>query len=80
MACMCGDLYCGSCGPAQGNSRCSVCGVWRADGGCADPKACRAKANDMDREMYLEAARLEVDGAAYNGSKPPEWAVKALDQ
>lgn len=25
-------------------------------------------------------AQLEVDGAAYTGTKPPEWAVKALAQ
>lgn len=28
---MCGDLYCPSCGPAQGNWRCSYCGVWQFD-------------------------------------------------
>lgn len=58
MACMCGDLYCGSCGPAQGNCVCSGCGVWSIDGGCADPEACAkiiAEINqaeaDYDREM-----------------------------
>lgn len=44
MACMCGDPYCGSCGPAQGNTRCYYCGAWEADGGCADPAACEAQA------------------------------------
>jgi hypothetical protein len=29
--CLCGDLYCGSCGPAQGNSRCFGCGEWTLD-------------------------------------------------
>jgi hypothetical protein len=33
MPCMCGDLYCGSCGPAQGNVRCSVCGEWAEEHG-----------------------------------------------
>jgi hypothetical protein len=33
MTCMCGDTHCGSCGPAQGNSRCPICSSW-ADDGC----------------------------------------------
>lgn len=33
MACMCGDTYCWSCGPAQGNSKCR-----EADGGCDKTK------------------------------------------
>jgi hypothetical protein len=33
MPCMCGDTHCWSCGPAQGNFKCAVCGVW-ADDGC----------------------------------------------
>lgn len=32
MACMCGDLCCGSCGPAQGNWRCIICGQWASEG------------------------------------------------
>lgn len=32
MACMCGDLCCPSCGPAQGNSRCPICGAWASEG------------------------------------------------
>ena len=34
MPCMCGDPYCPSCGPAQGNYHCPICGKWSADGGC----------------------------------------------
>lgn len=33
MPCMCGDLQCWSCGPAQGNWKCPVCNEW-ADNGC----------------------------------------------
>lgn len=29
--CLCGDLYCPSCGPAQGNYKCDECGTWQAD-------------------------------------------------
>ncbi len=42
--CMCGDIYCYSCGPAQGNYRCPVCGKWTADGGCDDPEECETVA------------------------------------
>ena len=42
MSCMCGDHYCWSCGPAQGNSKCPNCGNWTADGGCTDPETCAA--------------------------------------
>lgn len=31
--CMCGDLQCPSCGPAQGNWKCPLCGTW-VDEGC----------------------------------------------
>jgi hypothetical protein len=34
MPCMCGDTHCPSCGPAQGNSQCPLCGAW-LDDGCA---------------------------------------------
>jgi hypothetical protein len=29
--CMCGDICCPSCGPAQGNSRCPLCNAWASD-------------------------------------------------
>jgi hypothetical protein len=31
MACMCGDTQCWSCGPAQGNWKCPICGLWADD-------------------------------------------------
>lgn len=31
--CMCGDIQCPSCGPAQGNWQCPICRAW-ADDGC----------------------------------------------
>jgi len=31
MPCMCGDTYCWSCGPAQGNYQCDNCGNWLFD-------------------------------------------------
>lgn len=38
--CLCGDLECGSCGPAQGNTRCPICKKWVSEGGCDDPERC----------------------------------------
>lgn len=32
MPCMCGDICCPSCGPAQGNWRCPVCREWASEG------------------------------------------------
>lgn len=32
MSCMCGDICCPSCGPAQGNFKCPICRVWASDG------------------------------------------------
>jgi hypothetical protein len=31
MPCMCGDTHCSSCGPAQGNWKCIICGSWADD-------------------------------------------------
>lgn len=31
MSCMCGDYCCPSCGTAQGNWRCELCGSWASD-------------------------------------------------
>ncbi len=31
MSCMCGDIQCPSCGPAQGNSQCPICNAWMDD-------------------------------------------------
>jgi len=31
MPCMCGDICCWSCGPAQGNWRCDICREWASE-------------------------------------------------
>jgi len=51
--CMCGDLYCSSCGPAQGNSKCEHCGKWADEGGCDDPEKC-AEADKLWCEAYAK--------------------------
>lgn len=59
--CYCGDLYCFSCGPAQGNYRCCICRKWTLDGGCVDSESCNkqlevlAKAEREFDETYHEA-------------------------
>lgn len=32
MPCMCGDICCSSCGPAQGNWKCPICREWASEG------------------------------------------------
>ncbi len=53
--CMCGDPCCPSCGPAQGNSQCPVCGAW-ADDGCEDPQRCK---NMRLKDEADELSRIE---------------------
>jgi len=57
MSCICGDLYCWFCGPAQGNFKCPNCGKWSEDGGCEDPATCEM-ANKATNDMAdaIEAA------------------------
>lgn len=55
MACMCGDIYCNSCGPAQGNYKCRQCGKWSDEGGCDDPEKCDA----------LETQAIEAEARAF---------------
>lgn len=65
--CMCGDTYCWSCGPAQGNSRCEICGNWSADGGCVNPAECEAKYLELDKfwaKMEAEAEAAEASWKA----------------
>lgn len=58
--CMCGDLCCSSCGPAQGNFKCGACGRWSSEG-CDDPKKCaiieaQIVAAEIDLEIELQKA------------------------
>ena len=62
MPCMCGDTYCWSCGPAQGNYKCPACGRWTFDGGCIDPEKCNILVNKI----------LEAENAFLEKFKCPE--------
>jgi len=63
MACMCGDTYCWSCGPAQGNSKCNICGKW----GSAE---CEAKGREEDRLDHLDQLYAEQE---------TEWAATHIN-
>jgi hypothetical protein len=52
MACMCGDICCPSCGPAQGNSRCEICRSWASDG---------CEHFDEETGEYKEEFKVEVE-------------------
>jgi hypothetical protein len=59
MPCLCGDLYCHSCGSAQGNFKCANCGAWSADGGCADPETCNKALSDSAEAEALYYQEME---------------------
>ena len=50
MSCLCGDYCCPSCGTAQGNWRCELCGAWASD-------ACQhiSKRTGQYKRQYLRA-------------------------
>ncbi len=53
MSCLCGDLQCYSCGPAQGNYRCPACNVWADEGcECSDEQIALASARNDDHEPF----------------------------
>jgi hypothetical protein len=60
--CLCGDIQCPSCGPAQGNWKCCLCGSW-ADEECIhiNPRTGRYKKRYMKavNEHYKAEAEYE---------------------
>ena len=58
--CMCGDLECWSCGPAQGNFHCPVCGKW-ATSGCEHLVEETGELKPEFRAQAEENARLEYE-------------------
>ena len=60
--CMCGDFYCRSCGPAQGNCLCPNCGRWSSDGGCESPEECERLA-DLDEQAMADSIAWEIEHA-----------------
>jgi hypothetical protein len=72
MQCICGDIYCHSCGPAQGNYHCSNCGKWTDEGGCEDVNFCNAKMQEYEEEMY-KAWKQEQEFHIAQGAKERWW-------
>jgi hypothetical protein len=57
--CMCGDLCCPFCGPAQGNWRCPICGTWASE-------VCEhiSEDGDLKQEFHEQARKLEEERRA----------------
>jgi len=68
--CMCGDLFCGSCGPAQGNTRCDECGRWAADGGCEDEAKCAAASAVHNEAEWQQMQDIERAAREYFTEHP----------
>lgn len=60
--CTCGDIYCPSCGSAQGNFQCQHCGAWSIDGGCENPQKC-INADNQYAQCMAEDYQWELDNA-----------------
>ena len=72
MPCMCGDTHCWSCGPAQGNNHCEICGMWDDDGGCDFPAVCLEYsriADEIEAAMYKEMNEYEEKWEKENSCK-----------
>ena len=69
MACMCGDTHCSSCGPAQGNWKCVLCGAWADD--CCEHI-------DEETGQYKEEFKQQVEAAhaAEAEAIAAEWAER----
>ena len=70
MPCMCGDTHCPSCGPAQGNYRCPICGAWADD--CCD---------HFDEDGHLKPEfHAEAEERARQEALAEEAMVKDLEE
>lgn len=86
--CLCGDIECPSCGPAQGNTRCPICRAW-ATSGCdhldADGNVLPAHQAEAERLLAEEAAAWNAEAeehAAWRDQPAPTPAefVRLLRQ
>lgn len=64
---LCGDTHCPSCGPAQGNWQCPICGSWADDtcehigeDGNIKPEF-QAKAEEIVRSIQKHEEQLAVE-------------------
>ena len=70
MPCMCGDTHCPSCGPAQGNSKCPLCGAWMDD--CCEHFD--EETGDLKPEFVAEADAKAKAEAEYKAKMVEQWA------
>jgi hypothetical protein len=70
MPCMCGDLYCYSCGPAQGNFQCGHCGKWSLD----------INLGWIKRQWYKLTGRLECGCVIKKIRAEEEQLAKELEE
>lgn len=61
MSCMCGDICCSSCGPAQGNWKCPICNEWASEGCAHIGEDGNIKAEFIDEAAKIEQAQIEAD-------------------
>ena len=56
--CICGDMQCWSCGQAQGNNKCFICGRWDDEGGCKRPELCREEMIALEKQDQEQEEEL----------------------
>ena len=83
MSCLCGDTQCWSCGPAQGNEKCSACGEW------SDDHACHVESFEVEMQdrtggpweydaSYLTRADAEAEVARWIGEGSPVDEIRIV--
>lgn len=70
MPCMCGDIQCPSCGPAQGNWRCPICRAWADD--CCEHIS--EETGELLPEFEAQAAELDRLEAECDEAMVEEYA------
>ena len=84
MPCMCGDICCHSCGPAQGNSRCPICRAWASEGCEHFDENDNPTSPEVEKQLHdIATAEAEADalwGAqwAKEQKQIEEWRAKGL--
>jgi len=69
MPCMCGDYCCWSCGPAQGNWKCPICGEWASEG-C---KHIGVRSQKLLKRYEKQAERIAKAEAEAEEKMAKEW-------
>lgn len=67
--CLCGDICCPSCGPAQGNWRCPICGEW-ASNVCVHMSD---DGNSIKPEFEELAKQKQKEQAAADEQEDKDW-------